>query len=174
MLGGNRVAVIRQQTPNQLSSITLAQLEIFGGRVYYSEGVGTNAMIALEYGDSVNPLNASFLGLNAFSLGLIFEADPINSIAVGIELTSGLGEVEANASSFVNLTSEPIGNRLVFPFSAFVGIDFADVDWIILTVDSLTGSPDTILTGFTAIPEPSAVVLSLLGVAAMFGYSRRR
>lgn len=171
VLGGNRRTLLEHQPPVDTGS---AFVSIENGMVLYSETTNVDSIVTFRYGSELAPLNVNFANLSAFTLYLDSDFSPANSLRVGIELVSGLGGTPITSSLSYDLTSDPTDDTVRFDFADFSGgVDFSDIDQITLTLDALTGAPDTSVLQFAAVPEPSVVSLTALVALILAGIGIR-
>lgn len=125
----------------------------------------------LQYGN-VNALNADLSGFavtGAFLLrGWTLDQDTVNGT---ITVVSGASTSSVNVTLLAAALSSPADYTI--PFSAFTGINWADVDVIRLhfSTNGLASQASS-LQGFSIIPAPGAA--AILGLGGVLAARRRR
>lgn len=125
------------------------------------EVIGT---FTFKYGYN-SDLNADLSGSNAFTMDFSGADHPGASLFLTV--TSGSNSSSASVAI-------PVGSsHLVIPFSAFSGINFADVDKLAYTIQGVASFDATIDSFATAVPLPSAAWAGL-GLLGALGVNRVR
>lgn len=132
VLGGHRTTRIREATLATLvtvSSTTSAGVPA----LTYASGSGRTGVLTLEYG-ALSALNANLtadgsLGFELDIVGDMNDSSPTRPLQLTIAARSGAGAVVSRSYSLVR------DGVYQFPFSAFTGVNFADVDYLRLTFD---------------------------------------
>ncbi len=174
MLGGDRYSSMMVETnPFGLE----LQTNIQNGAYALSSQSGVNAMGELGYGFQANgagtsfqDLNFNFSGENAFKLNFL-SSDTPGTVMMSVRSSS------SNGGAFSSVTKPIPGNSVntpfmtSFSFSEFAGINFSDVDQLVIKFD--TGiSGDIALDSVEAVPEPATMIV--LGAAAAVAARRRK
>ncbi len=108
-------------------------------------------------------MNLDLSGENKFQIVALSNDQPGT---IGVWVRSGTSTSSVTLNLLPNMIST--AHTYVFDFSSYSGINFADVDQVVIQLDN-TASGDTVLDEFKAVPEP--MTMSVLGLAAFF---RRR
>jgi MYXO-CTERM domain-containing protein len=169
VFGGQRTATLTRTTPigstafNRSASAAI-DLDEWGSDT--PSGTRTNALF--QYGN-VTALNADF---SAFAVGGAFLLSgwtlDQGTVTGTVTVTSG-----ATMSNFsITLTQAYSPADYTIPFSAFTGINWADVDVITLSLVNNTTGQDSGLQSFSVIPTPGAA--AVLGLGGLLAARRRR
>lgn len=174
MLGGDRYTQMSiQSNPFGLE----LQTNINNGAYALSSQSGVNAMGEIGYGFASQGgsviqqnLNQSFAGNNEFKLNFL-SSDTPGTVMMSVRSSS------SNGGAFASVTKPIPGNSVNssfmtnFAFSEFTGVNFNDIDQIIVKFD--TGvSGDIALGNLEAVPEPATMLV--IGAAAAIAARRRR
>lgn len=144
--GGQRSTRIREAT---LSTLVTVSSTTSAGQpaLTYATGTGRSGVLTLEYG-AFTPMNLNLTadGSLAFELDLVGDMDnssPVRPIQLTITARSGTSTAVSRTYS---LTRD---GAYHFPFSAFTGVNFADVDYLKYTFDGsqVTAIDYTLLGG---------------------------
>lgn len=169
--GGDRLTYVEVQ--NNAFGLQM-EVDVVTGIFSVNSESGVDGIGAVGYGyNLVNPTSTSFDDLN---LNLSSEnAFAIRSLSrdgdVAIRVT-----VRSGANSF-SVTQNLVGSAInvptinTFNFSSFTGINFADVDQIVVDFDT-ANSVDIAVDYIEAVPEPGT--MAVLGAAAAIAAARRR
>ncbi|MFM9874734.1 MAG: PEP-CTERM sorting domain-containing protein [Fimbriimonadaceae bacterium] len=174
MIGGDRYA--NTMVESNVFGLEI-QTDIAGGSYALSAQSGVDGMGSLGYGFSNNAgtpvnqdMNLNFSGENQFKVNFI-SSDAPGTYTISVRSSS------SNGGAFVSVTDSFQGNSVNAPFmrtldfSQFAGVNFADVDQVVLKFDSST-SGDVAISSFQAVPEPASLIV--LGTASAFAARRRR
>jgi hypothetical protein len=141
------------------------------GTVSHSNGPAEISSQTYIYGLS-SALNADLSGESAF---LITDVDglDLSDIVATLVWTVDLSIlVESGAGSAMSTQTLSADGDYLFPFSAFGGVDFSDVDKITFLYDDPAGfaggaGADYTLTNMLAVPEPSTALMLGLGLIGL-------
>lgn len=166
MLGGNRVEV-GGITSGLGSNLTL---DVSSGVFTAKKGATTTGFAQVAYG-YVPGSPVTFSDLNAD-----FSAESKFCVTVNSNDTTGLLSVYTISNNVVWGVSTPIGvitnpTDVFFDFSSYTGINFSDIDQIIVDVSTGVGGSAS-LDVVMAVPEPAT--LFILGTGGLAMVSRRR
>ena len=171
MLGGQRLVT----TTVESNAFGLQiQSDVVGGAYSLSSQPQVDGLSQLRYGFGLtgstitnSDLNANFSNQNAFRFNFL-SSDAAGTLTMAVRSGGG---------SFVTRSVSFPGNSVNVPFTREIafsdfggGVNFADIDQMILTLDT-AASGDVTLGSFEAVPEPGTMaVLTGLALAA----ARRR
>jgi len=83
----------------------------------------------------------------------------------GVDVAVTVGDTAFNFDTQVfSLPSSGVFTTAVMPFSAFVGVDLTDLDFISLTIDSIASGDDASFTFFGAAPSNTPVGGTILPI----------
>lgn len=145
VLGGHRFAMVEEDTATNL--LITASTGSAGGQyqLSYSTATGKSGVLTLQYG-ALRDLDADLLsdGGRAFELAIVGDMDNgAQPRPVQLEITVHSGVASAQATR--TLLADGVYQ---IPFSAFPGIDFSDVDFVMFELDaSQVSSVDYTLAG---------------------------
>ncbi len=141
VVGGQRYSKLREA-----SLTTLVTSSVYGGELSTASGSGGSGVLSLEYG-ALNPLNLNLTsdGSLAFELDINGDMnDGGTSRPITLTITARSGSSAAVSRSYQLLRD----GVYQFPFSAFSGVNFADVDYLKFNLDgSAYQAIDYTLTG---------------------------
>lgn len=179
--GTNAITVDNTGTNDQLNvglgSATSGHFHLYYGYNAFNAALAPNAQLVGDYNDLSRDFTGG--GNNSITLSAL---NPDHNGGITILLISGRGtgsEVVATAS-VPYVTGNPSNQTLTFFFSSFAGINFADIDQIIVepTGDIPPAgdlSLDNIVVTVSAVPEPATYALmGLSGLAVGAGVWMRR
>lgn len=174
MLGGDRYA--NTMVESNVFGLEI-QTDIESGSYALSAQSGVNGMGSLGYGFSNNggtpvnqDMNMNFSGESQFKLNFL-SSDAPGTYSISVRSSS------SNGGAFVTVADTFQGNSVNTPFmrtvdfSQFGGVNFSDIDQVILKFDSAT-SGDVALSSFQAVPEPASMIV--LAAAGAFAARRRK
>lgn len=133
VVGGHRVTRVREAS---LSTDVIASSTQQAGQpaISYATGSGRSGVLTFEYGATAAlNLNLTADGGQAFELDIVGDMDngsPVRPVQLTITARTGAG---AAVSRSYTLNRD---GAYQFPFSAFSGVNFADVDYLKLTFDA--------------------------------------
>lgn len=169
---------INNQFNVALGAGTSGHFHLYYGFVDYNPALTPGTQPGANYDDLSRDVTGG--GNNSITLSIL---NPDHNGGVGITLISGRGTGSQVVASFNQpyVTGNPSNQTLTFFFSSFSGIDFTDLDQII--VEAVPDLPaagdlglDNILITVSSVPEPTTVaMMGLTGmVAASSIWYRRR
>jgi hypothetical protein len=145
VLGGHRFAMVEEDTATNL--LVAASTGPVGNHyeLSYATSTGKSGVLTLQYG-ALRDLDADLLSDGALAFELAIEGDMDDGAQPRpVQLTVTVHSGAASAQATRTLVSDGVYQ---VPFSAFSGIDFADVDFVMFELDaSQVSSVDYSLVG---------------------------
>jgi hypothetical protein len=174
MVGGDRMdALAVDSNPNGVSFGYI----VANGLVSGSAGARLAGRYESDYGYSnVTPTSFSFddmnLNLSADSRFVVdFNSnDQPANLAILIQ-TNGGGFRSVNHAIAGGRATTPFTETILF--SEFTGVNFADIDQLVLHLD-VSASGDVAIDQFSSVPEPATMACLALGAAGLITRRRRR
>lgn len=145
VVGGHRVTRVREAS-GTTEVIASSTTQAGQPAISYATGSGRSGVLTFEYGaTSALNLNLTADGSQAFELDMIGDMDnssPVRPIQLTIAARTGAGAIVSRSYTLSR------DGAYQFPFSAFSGVNFADVDYLKLTFDgSAVSAVDYVLLG---------------------------
>lgn len=176
VLGGARDTTLTCTAGPADDDEATAEAYIVGGELKYSNDTDVSSDLFLAY---VGLDDCDLTVGSAFLLRVEFtEADLADSVVNWLVKTGqdGGGETAAEATVTRNTSTGP--HVLLFPFAAFIAqdanIDFTDVDYTSVEIQSVLAGDYELEILESAIPEPLTMLGMFLGLGSIGAYIRRR
>lgn len=155
-------------------------------------GPPSNPLIVLLFNNSVNSLGTlelTYDGLGGGGFAPPIDFDTLyNFITVDISAVQGSGNLSVAVTDSSNNSGSLTGvvasaGTYSFPFTnpAYAGVDFMNVSRVVVTLETTTAASDFAINQITReaqpgqnnIPEPSAMLLALMGLVGVTGIGRK-
>jgi hypothetical protein len=176
VLGGSRNTKLTCTAGSTTDPNKTAEAYIIGGELIYSNDTGVSSDLLLEYvGLDDDDLTVG----SAFLLRVEFTAADLAGSAVNWKVMTGQdGGGETAADATVTRYTSTGAHALLFPFAAFIAqdanIDFTDVDYTSVEIQSVTDGDYVLEIVESAVPEPLTMLGMFLGLGSIGAYIRRR
>ena len=167
VIGGNRIVFLVLDSPSQsdraVATVDTAthtfRVDVDGRLEAYSIRWG-----AIDGTQADLALNADLLsdGSDAFRIDVMASAVS-QTLQFGVK--SGVNEGHLRGDGvFLSLPTTNVPFAIHVPFSRFPDIDFRDVDFILFGDTTVPRGQDLTLGGIRTVPEPTTLVISILGL----------
>ncbi len=169
MVGGDRHTHLEVQSSTGLS----IQIDAVAGILALSSQAQVDGFACLTYGVALpasapvaDDLNLDLSGQNQFVINVLsYDLDTNFKLELFSSSTGNTSSVSKTITGANTSSLTPV----VFNYSEFTGINFGDIDRVLVKIDPL-GEGDLVITSVEAVPEPATMAL-LAGLAAI---SRRK
>ncbi len=173
MIGGDRLNYL-EITGNNIG--LSFDVDVLSGIISMSKQPGVSGIGQVRYGyqpsgqtSAFQDLNMNFSGENQFKV-TVLSNDLVGNLRLRLRSSS------ANAGMFLISTKAIAGGinsptDVTWDYSEFAGMNFSDIDQVILEVATGTGG-DIAFDNLRAVPEPATMIL--LGGAAVAALARKR